>query len=80
VARFSELERLNKVMAAPQSTLELAVQKPPGKFAYLFFTLMLLMATFPYLEKPGLPSVLFRLLSAIAFLAAVYAVSEKRAQ
>jgi hypothetical protein len=41
---------------------------------------MLLMATFPYLEKPGLPSVLFRLLSAIAFLAAVYAVSEKRAQ
>jgi hypothetical protein len=38
------------------------------------------MTTFPYLDKPGLPSALFRLLSAIAFVAAVYAVSQKRAQ
>ena len=67
-------------MASPQSTLELAARKPPRKYAYLFFTLVLLMATFPYLDKPGLPSALFRLLSAIAFVAAVYAVSKKRAQ
>jgi hypothetical protein len=31
-------------------------------------------------DKPGLETVLFRLLAAVAFLAAVYAVSEKRAQ
>lgn len=67
-------------MAAPQSTLEIIGQKRPHKFAYLFFTLVFLMAAFPYIDKPGLPSALFRLLGAVAFLAAVYAVSDKRRQ
>jgi hypothetical protein len=67
-------------MAAPQSTLEAVGHKRPHKFAYLFFTLVFLMVAFPYIDKPGLPSALFRMLGAIAFLAAVYAVSEKRGQ
>jgi len=67
-------------MAAPQSTLQVAQSKPTRKSAYLFFTLVAFIASAPFLDKPGIPSVLFRLLSAIAFVAAVYAVSEKRAQ
>jgi hypothetical protein len=35
---------------------------------------------FPYLERPGLPLLLFRLLGAVAFVLGVYAVSEKRVQ
>jgi hypothetical protein len=41
---------------------------------------MLLIVVFPYLARPGLSTVLFRLLAALAFVAAVYAVSDKRTQ
>jgi len=67
-------------MAAPQTTLQPPAIGPARKFAYLFFALVTLIATSPYLDKPGMPSVLFRLISAVAFLAATYAVREKRAQ
>src|SRR5215467_11478372 len=67
-------------MAAPQSTLEIHGRKTSNKYAYLFISLLLVMAAFPYVDRPGLPSALFRLAGAVAFLAAVYAVSEKRAQ
>src|SRR5215467_1747894 len=51
-----------------------------GRFFYLFLAQVLLLVLFPYLETPGLPTVFFRLLGVGAFLACVYAVSEKRAQ
>ena len=49
----------------------------PGKFFYLFLAQILLLVLFPYLEKPGLPVIVFRLLGAFAFTSAVYAVSDK---
>lgn len=51
-----------------------------GRFFYLFLCQVLLLVLFPYLEQPGLPLVLFRLLGAAAFVSGVYAVSDKRAQ
>jgi Ion channel len=51
-----------------------------GKFFFLFLCQVLLLAFFPYLEQPGLPTVLFRLLGAAAFVSGVYAVSDKRVQ
>jgi hypothetical protein len=51
-----------------------------GKFFYLLVCQVLLLILFPYLEKPGLPMLLFRLLGAAAFVSGVYAVSEKRVQ
>jgi Ion channel len=68
------------VMAAPQRTISASEPRQKGKFAYLFFAQVLLLVLFPYMEKPGLPMILFRLLGALAFFAAVYAVSESRAQ
>src|SRR5215467_13378622 len=53
---------------------------PRGRFSSLFFAQVLLLILFPYLETPGLPTVLFRLLGVSAFLSCVYAVSEKRGQ
>jgi hypothetical protein len=67
-------------MAAPQPGLTASARRKQGKFFYLFLVQVLLIALFPYLNKPGLPTALFRLLGAVAFLAAVYAVSEKRVQ
>lgn len=52
----------------------------PGKFFYLFLAQILLLVLFPYLEQPGLPVSVFRLLGALAFLSAVYAVSDKPIQ
>ena len=52
----------------------------PGKFFYLFLCQVLLLVLFPYLERPGLPLLLFRILGAAAFVLGVYAVSEKRVQ
>ena len=66
-------------MAAPKPVTLIATHSKRGKFSYLFVTQVLLIVLVPYLAKPGLPTVIFRLLSALAFLAAVYAVSEKRA-
>jgi hypothetical protein len=57
-----------------------ATLRRQGKFFYLFVVQVLLVALFPYLEKPGLPTIVFRMLAASAFLAGVYAVSDKRAQ
>ena len=67
-------------MSTPQTTLELPRGKRQGKFFYLFLCQVLLLALFPYLEKPGLPMVFFRLLGVAALISGVYAVSEKRAQ
>jgi Ion channel len=67
-------------MAAPQATVLISAGRRRGRFFYLFLAQVLLIVLFPYLEQPGLPTVLFRLLAAVAFLSAVYAVSEKRAQ
>ena len=67
-------------MAAPQSTLQSASIVPAHKFSYLFFALITLIASSPYLDEPGIPSVLFRLVAAMAFLSAIYSVREKRAQ
>jgi len=52
---------------------------PRGRFSYLFFAQVLLLILFPYVETPGLPTVLFRLLGVSAFLSCVYALSEKHA-
>jgi Ion channel len=52
----------------------------PGKFFYLFLVQILLVVLFPYLEEPGLPVIVFRLLGALAFVSAVYAVSDKPVQ
>lgn len=51
-----------------------------SKFLYVFLCQVLLLVLFPYLERPGLPLVLFRLLGAAAFVSGVYAVSARRAQ
>ena len=67
-------------MPAPSTTLEALPARRPGKFFYLFLCQVLLLVLFPYLEKPGLPILLFRLLGAAAFVSGVYAVSERRAQ
>ena len=67
-------------MAASQPTLLIPARRPSGRFFYLFVMQVLLILLFPYLAKPGLPTVIFRLFSAMAFLSDVYAVSEKRAQ
>src|SRR5215472_6785103 len=67
-------------MAAPQPTISASAPRQRGKFSYLFFAQVLLLVLFPYMEKPGLPMILFRLLGAVPFFAAVYAVSESRAQ
>ncbi len=56
------------------------MRKQGGKFIYLLLAQVLLVVLFPYLNRPGLPVVLFRLLGALAFVSAVYAVSEKRTQ
>jgi|SRR5215470_2211526 len=67
-------------MAASQSLLLIPTHSKRSKFSYLLVTQVLLIVLFPYLAKPGLSIVIFRLLSALAFLTAVYAVSDKRAQ
>jgi hypothetical protein len=63
-------------------TVEQQILRAPkqGKFFYLFLAQVLLLALFPYLDKPGLSTIFFRLLGAAAFLSGVYAVSNKRAQ
>lgn len=52
----------------------------PGKFFYLFLAQILLVVLFPYLEQPGLPVIVFRMLGALAFMSAVYAVSDTPVQ
>jgi ion channel len=59
---------------------EIGLANRRGKFFYLFLCQVLLLVLFPYLEQPGLPLVLFRLLGAAAFVSGVYAVSDRRAQ
>jgi hypothetical protein len=67
-------------MAAPQPTVSTSTRGQKGKFSYLFFAQVLLLVLFPYMEKPGLPMILFRLLGGFAFFAGVYAVSETHRQ
>jgi hypothetical protein len=67
-------------MAAPKPIALISKQSKRSKFSYLFATQVSLVVLFPYLAKPGLSTVIFRITSALAFVAAVYAVSDKRAQ
>jgi hypothetical protein len=67
-------------MAASKPIALISKYSKRSKFSYLFGTLISLIVLFPYLAKPGLSTVIFRLLSALAFVAAVYAVSDKRRQ
>jgi len=67
-------------MGVLQTTLQVPSTRRQGKFFYLFLCQVLLLVLFPYMEQPGLPMLLFRLLGAVAFVSGVYAVSEKRAQ
>lgn len=66
-------------MAAPQLAITSVGNKMRGKFSPLFFAQVLLLAIAPYLETPGLPVMLLRLFAVATFLAAIYAVSDKRA-
>ena len=67
-------------MAAPQTILTVHAHKQRGKFFYLLVAQVLLIALFPYLNRPGLPIVMFRLLGVLVFLTGIYAVSEKQVQ
>jgi hypothetical protein len=67
-------------MEAPTPVTLIATHSKRSKFSYLFVTQVLLTVLFPYLAKPGLSTVIFRLLSALSFVAAVYAVGDKRTQ
>ncbi len=49
-----------------------------GKFFYLFVAEVMVLVLFPYLDRPGFPSIVFRSLATMAFLAGVHAVSDKR--
>ncbi len=50
----------------------------PGKFLYLFLAQVLSLVLYPWLNQPGLPILVFRLLGGLAFIAAVYATSDNR--
>lgn len=67
-------------MAASKPVSLTSEDRRQGKFCYLFVAQVSFIVLFPYLAKPGLSTVLFRLLAALAFVAAVYAVSETRKQ
>jgi hypothetical protein len=55
-----------------------AAVRRQGKFFYLFVVQVLLVAVFPHLDRPGIPTIAFRSLAVMAFLAGIYAVSEHR--
>jgi len=67
-------------MAVLQMTLEARSARGQGRFFYLFVCQVLLLVSFPFLEQHGLRLVLFRILGAVALVAGVYAVSNKRVQ
>ena len=67
-------------MAAPKPIALISKHSKRSKFSYLFATQVSLVVLFPHLAKPGLSTVIFRIISALAFVAAVYAVSDKRVQ
>jgi Ion channel len=67
-------------MATPKPIALISKQSQRSKFSYLFATQVSLVVLFPYLAKPGLSTVVFRLVGALVFVAAVYAVSDKRWQ
>ncbi len=64
-------------ISQPIATLTTALRRQ-GKFFYLFIAQVLLLALFPYLDRPGVPTIIFRSLAVLAFVAGVYAVSERR--
>jgi len=55
-----------------------AALKRQGNFFNLFIAQVLILALFPYLDRPGIPTIVFRSQAVMAFVAGVYAVSEKR--
>ena len=67
-------------MATARPLTLISTRGKRSKFSYLFVTQLSLIVLFPYLAKPGLSTVIFRLLAALAFVAAVYAVSDRRTQ
>lgn len=58
-------------IAAPPTTRK-------GKFVYLFIAQVLTLVLFPYLDQPGWPLVLFRVLGLAFFLSAIYALGTRR--
>ena len=67
-------------MLPMETTQKSPLARRQGKFFYLFLCQLLLLVFSPYLQQSGLPIVLFRLLGAVAFIAGVYAVSDRRTQ
>ena len=61
------------------ATLSAALRRQ-GKFFYLLIAQILLIALFLYLDRPGVPTIVFRSLAVMAFVAGVYAVSERHSQ
>src|SRR5689334_2550107 len=51
-----------------------------GKLVYLFVAQVAMLVLYPYFTTPGWTFVAFRVLSASAFMAGVYAVSDRRAR
>lgn len=60
------------------SATVLAALRRQGKFFYLLVAQVLILALFPYLDQPGVPTIVFRSLAILAFVAGVYAISQKR--
>jgi hypothetical protein len=52
--------------------------KARGRFLYLFLAQVALIVLYPYVNTTGWPLILFRLLSALTFVAALYAVCDVR--
>lgn len=51
---------------------------PKGRFLYLFLAQVALIVLYPYVDTAGWPLIVFRLLSALTFVAALYAVCDVR--
>jgi hypothetical protein len=49
-----------------------------GKFFYLFVVQVALLVLYPYVDTAGWPLAIFRLLSALTFVSAIYAVSDRQ--
>jgi hypothetical protein len=74
---------LRSVVAGQESMMPIPnsnMRERRGGFFYLFLTELALLILYPYLETKGLPVVTFRLLTTLALVSAIFAVSHKRAR
>ena len=78
--KSSEFLRIEESRCSLMLVILTAALRRQGKFFYLFVAQVLLLAGFPFLDRPGVPTIFFRSLAIMAFLAGVYAVGERRAQ